>query len=245
MKYEIRTNSHLFRQYLQNCEPIKVKFYSLKTDLLIGESRIRIPLRLQTFQTIEDSVFVRFSAQICNSRKFHLGDLIITMHLEYLNKGSIKPCAAMNINLKTDAEMEDFHTKEILKIEGTSIQKLPVLSKKESILSYLSGEPMNRYEESHILKEIISTSPAQSIVEALEEKGPKTPEEKLFELIDSLRISVKYIEWTDAGLIEMRYFNKDDDKFLLKCFVVSELLKCDESIRVNTAIMQDYEKSEL
>lgn len=261
LSYEIRTHSGLFRNYLQNSEPIQIEIYSLKTDLLIGSSKVRIPLKIVNFEVFGDIEVAKVTAQICNTRNFNLGELIMTIKLLYSDKSSMKP--AENVILKTTAEKEVTLGKDLLRIDGISMRnpgrkKKSVeednllksvdeeihKSKKQSILNYLCGKPLDKNDENQILQEIISTSPAQSIIEALEEIKPKTAEDRLFELIDSIKMTVKTLEISDAGLMEVQRLNKDQEKFILKCFIVSSLLKSKEEIRVNTAVLRSLEKSE-
>lgn len=264
--YKINTHYELFKSYLQNSDPIEIQVFSLKTNTLIASTKTELPTKLKNFSRLGEDCIVKTNSQITSSRFFCLGDLILSFKLHYfLNQNMTKPIKPLV--LKTQAEQEIPYSKvvnkEITVIKPVSrckenvhkkVEFEPTFSntvsptsytelnstKKLSILSYLSGERMHRDDESKILKEIVSISPASSIIEALDKISPKNEHEKLCEMVDSIRIFLSVFKSSSAGGIELQHLNNGDKMMSIICLVSSTLFAKKERIKITSLPQEDY-----
>ena len=268
LSYKVNTNYELFKSYLQNSEPIEIQVYSLKTNTLIGSTKIELPAKIKTFNRLGEDCSVKTNTQIASSRFFCLGDLILSFKLQYfLNQNMTKPVKPLV--LKTPAEQEhpcsrasvikecvvmkpvsrckenipkivDFELpKPKSAVSPTTSYKELNSAKKLSILSYLTGERMNKDDESKILKEIVSISPASSIIEALDKISPKSEHEKLYEMVDSIRIFLSTFKSSSAGSLELQYLNKGE-KMAFICLVSSTLFSQKERIKITSLTQETF-----
>lgn len=290
VRYHILTNFTLFQAYLNNSEPLEIEIYSSKTYTLIGSSKIDLSKVLTSNQELQDNASLRLASQILNQRQFNLGELIVSINIQYFkpikmtksiqsseilpvkrvfvekeNKENIevvgkakrisfkdpapsKPSTLCKTSVKPVVEckvIRSIATKLLPSIES----KIPISSvnlhqvKKDSILSYLSGDPLSKADESSILKDIVSISPAHSFIEALDKIKPVPRQENLLSRIDSIKISLSGIEFTSAGILELQESSKYHKKSLIKCVVTSKLFTTKEDVKMNSPVFEMFPKS--
>lgn len=295
VRYHIRTNFTLFQAYLNNSEPLEIQVFSSKTQTLIGSSKIDLTKILSKNQVFEENASLRFASQILNKRQFNLGELIVTIKIQYFmpikmaksmqcqnssealtvkkvlaemeNKENIKVVGkAKRISFKDPAapkpstlskktvksyvqcqDLENIATKLFPSIDS-KIPISPVILhkvKKDSIISYLSGNPLSQADESSILKDIVSISPAHSFIEAIDKIKPLPRKENLLNRIDSVKISLTGIEFTSAGILELQESSKYQNKSLIKCIVTSKLFTSKEEVKMISPVFEIFPRSKI
>ena len=295
VRYHIRTNFTLFEAYLNNSEPLEIQIFSTKTQTLIGSSKIDLTKVLKSNQILQENASLRLASQILNQRQFNLGELIVSIKIQYFipnkmtksiqsqhssttlpvkrvvtekdNKENIevvgkskkisfkdpappKPSTLCKTTVKSYVEcqiVKSIPTK-LLQSMDSKIPSSPVhlnQIKKDSILSYLSGDPLSKADESSILKDIVSLSPAHSFIEALDKIKPVPRKHNLLNRIDSIKISLSGIEFTSAGILELQESCKYHKKSLIKCVVTSKLFTSKEDVKMNSPVFEMFPRSNI
>lgn len=88
-----------------------------------------------------------------------------------------------------------------------------------SQMNYLMGRPMSRNDEAQTLSDLIVSSPAQSIIDSIDNF-----------MIDSIKIAVNSLELNSIGLNDVRNFidKLQNPKCIIKCAVTSKLVKAQQ-----------------
>lgn len=280
---------------MNNSEPLEIQIFSTKTQTLIGSSKIDLTKVLTSNQILQENDSLRLASQILNQRQFNLGELVVSIKIQYfLPNKMTKSIQSQNSSttLPVKKVLIEKENKENITVVGKSkrisfkdpvppkastlckttvksyvecqivksiptkflqsmdskIPKSPVhlnQLKKDSIMSYLSGDPLSKADESSILKDIVSISPAHSFIEALDKIKPVPRKENLLNRIDSIKISLSGIEFTSAGILELQESSKYHKKSLIKCVVTSKLFTSKEDIKMNSPVFEMFPRSKI
>jgi hypothetical protein len=134
-KYQINTSYRLFLSYLRNCDdhnPIYICLHSSKSSELIGLARVSISKH--HLSSLETNSQFKLTSQIVNSRNFKLGDLSISIAVNFDSK---KKTMVESIKTKSERELEKDQLskkrkeKKTMQIVGSS--KLIVATRKEPL----------------------------------------------------------------------------------------------------------------
>ncbi|CAO1403724.1 unnamed protein product [Diamesa serratosioi] len=156
-----------------------------------------------------------------------------------------KPSTLCKTTVKSYAERQEVKSIATKQFPSNEF-KLPISpvnlhqGKKDSIMSYLSGDPLSLADESSILKDIVSISPAHSFIEALDKIKPLPRKENLLNRIDSIKISLSGIDFTSAGILELQESSKYHKKSLIKCVVTSKLFTCKEDVKMISPVFEIF-----
>lgn len=247
-----------------SCEPIEIKLTSVKTNLQIGTCFV--PISKKILNSSERSIEVKNSYKIFSPRNLNLGELILNLKIHFIESSGSEigyqkklfQAERDSSELSTDRSSSKMfvHTIPDLNL-GSPMKSFRVLqrSDRSSVLNYLTGRKMTRNEESKALKEICEISPAESLIEALNEieESPRCsfeiPEEINYtKMIDSVKIFLNNLNLTKAGTREISF--KKGAVFIIECKIdeglkpkVIQSKASDDEIRVSSKNVTNFENA--
>lgn len=220
---------------MQSCEPIEIKFTSF-TNLQIGTAFVSIPNQICDFfdslQEGQHNVHNKSQYKIFSPNNRILGSINISFDIQFIVNQTPRSTSTVATVVKTLPKQIDqaylCHKKlnsspKLIEIENilTSTMTLPKVlkenisnkplrvKKSSKAYNYLTGHEMSKDEELQALSEIKLSSPTGSLVEALSQSATGRRQiYKLLNEIDSLKISLKTLYLTRAGMREANFNQK-------------------------------------
>lgn len=165
--YEVSTNTELFKKYLQGCEAIEIQLTSLKTNRPIGTAFAPVPAELVQF---EDHLPVVFSKRhsIFSPKNTKVGELNVNLKLILFEDFRKDDLLIENNQLGSVYKEKDYSLAPLYK--ARSKLRESSAPKTSRIWNFLRGKDMDGRDEADTLREICLSSPADSIIEAMDEE---------------------------------------------------------------------------
>lgn len=199
---------------------VSFKFTFVSLNINRNEAMI-----MKTISTNVQDIIPRANKKLCYEKENINRDIFVegVSCTFYSNSEKAETCKQREKNMiEVKNKTQPISFNRNLKSQPICIDK-PVSSK---ALDFLGGKSMSVEEELIALKEICSMSPAESLIDILiknEEKLTQNQNDNHFKYIDSVKIFVKSLNLTKAGVKETCcYLNNDnsnlnDFQFVVKC----------------------------
>lgn len=164
IRYEIRTSQNLWWNYLASCEPLRIEFFSAKTQNKIGFCEIKIPPKVQSHEV---------SADILSIRNFKLGEIIVRVVLQSKDqpdlkmriqevKGILQTSKKMNVNKDADKENLEIIGKK-KKISFREPKPKPVSTLKRPLRRSVSAFSLASSNSNNLLPSVKSATSTTSV----------------------------------------------------------------------------------